>query len=298
MNELFDADNQEHIAILAKLLKAAKILPSNRMLATTIKEQAVGLPLDDLQVLVQSHCAKAPESQKGPVIRKGIQKHGWIITIYGQPKIGKTTLAAQAPKALIADVEDGVSRINCESVKIDTWRHFEDIVGWFATSEYQTLVVDTVDALEKMLWTHICARNKWKSIEAPGYRRGYVEALEMWIKLLSTMRQIRKNGKNFIFTAHSQVKNVLNPEGDSFDRNTINLDKSVAEYFFAQCDAIFYACYDAFVSKNNAERGIAMIGERILRVGDSLASQCGNRFGLTGTYPLDAEIFNHFNDTI
>jgi hypothetical protein len=41
---------------------------------------------------------------------------------------------------------------------------------------YETLVIDTLDALEPMLLEHVCAQHGWKNIESPSFGKGWVLA--------------------------------------------------------------------------------------------------------------------------
>ena len=38
---------------------------------------------------------------------------------------------------------------------------------------YSTVVVDSVDWLEPLIWAEACRRNGWQSIESPGFGKGY-----------------------------------------------------------------------------------------------------------------------------
>ena len=40
----------------------------------------------------------------------------------------------------------------------------------------ELVALDSVDALEPLIWAAVCLSRSWSSIEAPGYGRGYVEA--------------------------------------------------------------------------------------------------------------------------
>jgi hypothetical protein len=40
--------------------------------------------------------------------------------------------------------------------------------------DFQTVVLDSLDKMEGLIWTEVCETNKWPSIEAPGNGKGYV----------------------------------------------------------------------------------------------------------------------------
>jgi hypothetical protein len=111
-----------------------------------------------------------------------------IVLIYGAEGRGKTTLACKFPKPLALLLErslprgvtvDAVEDVNTYDDVITTLRQLiEDSRG------HETLVVDTLDALEPLLLAHVCAKNGWKNIEAPSYGKGYVAADDEWRRFL------------------------------------------------------------------------------------------------------------------
>lgn len=296
----FDKDNADHKKKLADILTKKGILPSNPKHATEIKEAVNGANLEKLNDIVEAYlnskqpAQPAQASQSGLAIRKGKSADsGYMLAIYGQPGIGKSTLASLAPKALFLDIEGGVSRIECDSVETKTWTETEKNLELFMKqNEYQTLVFDTVDVLEKRLWQHICRINKWRSIESPGYGRGYAEALEHWVVLLEKCRVMARMGKNIIFTAHSDIKTFLNPEGESYDRHNLKLHKNTSEHFFGQMDAVLFCHFDSFVKKNSGGDSISITsGDRLISTCDTMIAQVKNRFGLPPKIPMNADLF-------
>lgn len=295
----FDPENAEHKAKLGAFLREKGVLPNNVPLATEVKNALIGSNFDKMEEVASAFLSMkmAPkvEQKKGGIqIRTGkAPTSGYLICLYGQPGVGKSTLASYAEKPLFADVEGGIDRIDCASTPSKTWSDFENVLSYFSgQNEYKTLVIDTVDVLEKRLWAHICRTRKWASIESPGYGRGYAEALESWVTLLDKCREIAKTGKNFVFTAHSDVKTVLNPEGESYDRHNIKLHKFSSEHFFGQMDGIFFCYFDSHVRKNAGGDHIAVSsGERLIYCSDTLTAQVKNRFGLVGKITMNSDLF-------
>jgi hypothetical protein len=246
----------------------------------------------DLRAAVIADVAIAVSAVKHEV--SAMPSRGWVGCIYGPPKTGKSTLSMLAPMPVACDIEDGLGWIDGNKWDCPSWPAFLDCVKRFAAGEYRTLVVDTADVLEKKLWEYLCAKNKWAGIEGPGYGKGYAEALENWVSVLTLIRKIAKDShKNFLFTAHSQVKTILNPEGESYDRNNIALHSKVSDYFFAQMDFVSFAHFDSKIRKNTGGDFVASTsGERLLSMGgDTLTAQVGNRFGITGKVPMNVEFF-------
>ena len=89
------------------------------------------------------------------------------ILIYGVSGVGKTTLAASAPSPVFILTEDGLGALDVPHFSLAT--SFDDILqaqGALYTEphEFKTVVVDSLDWLEPLVWKHVCERNGWPSI--------------------------------------------------------------------------------------------------------------------------------------
>ena len=55
---------------------------------------------------------------------------------------------------------------------------------------FKTLVFDSVDHFEPMVWAETCRRNGWASIEAARYGKGYVAASDVWREFLDVLNAL------------------------------------------------------------------------------------------------------------
>src|SRR5262245_7979912 len=97
---------------------------------------------------------------------------------YGPEGVGKSTLAASADSPIFIPAETGLARVrrpDNSPVKAfpepKTWQDVLDAVQQLITGQhdFRTVVFDTLDAMEPLLWKALCARNGWANIESPGY---------------------------------------------------------------------------------------------------------------------------------
>src|SRR5262245_57357201 len=101
------------------------------------------------------------------------------------PGKGKTTLASKFPKPLFFALERGIPR-GVEATAVGGVDSFGGVMNtlteiWQNGAEgFQTIVVDTLDALEAHVVEHTCAKHQWKSIETPPYGKGWVACEEEW----------------------------------------------------------------------------------------------------------------------
>jgi hypothetical protein len=226
-------------------------------------------------------------------IRKGRITAPLKALVYGVEGIGKSTLGAGFPAPLFLCAESGTERLDVARLpEPKTWAAVLADLDEVATAkhEYQTLVVDTVDWLEPLVWDHVCAKNKWASIEAPGYGKGYVEALGEWRGFLKRLESIRARGIHVVLLAHATVRRVSPPDLEPFDRYALKVNEKAAALVREWVDAVLFAQYEVSTAKGKQDRVAKAYstGERVLRTVYSASWDAKNRWGLPETVPLDA----------
>lgn len=93
-----------------------------------------------------------------------------ILTIYGPPKVGKTTICAALPTALMLDLEDGSDFVSAMKLKLNSITELNETVTEIikAGRPYQYLIADTVDKIED--WAEVEATMKYrKSIKGKNF---------------------------------------------------------------------------------------------------------------------------------
>jgi len=178
---------------------------------------------------------------------------------YGVEGVGKSTLAADATEPIYFDLEDGTALIDCARYPFGDGpgghvpATYGEVTGAITDlldndHAFKTLVIDTVDRLEPMLWAHICARDSRSrkkplgGIEDYGYGKGYQVALDEWRALCRQLDQLRtRRGMNIVLLGHAQISKFQNPEGEDYDRYSLNVHKFASGFFREWCDVLgFY----------------------------------------------------------
>ncbi len=153
-----------------------------------------------------------------------------VILSYGVAGIGKTSFAAGSPNPYFILLESGLGTLEVANHGLtETWETFMEILGFLATEDhgFKTLVIDSLDWLEKLVWNETCRENGWKDIEAPDYGKGYGAALDVWRNLLSWLNTLRhEKGMGVIFLAHHAIRNFKSPVSEPYDRYTPKLHES------------------------------------------------------------------------
>jgi len=239
-------------------------------------------------------------------IHSGRQRKPPRLLVYGDEGIGKSTFAAGAPKPIFIPTEDGLGEIDCDSFPLA--KTLDDVLtplNGLAVEdhEYQTVVIDSLDWQEWLIFNKLCVQYHVNSIEKVdgGYSKGYTHALTPWRQILDLLDRLR-NERNMIviFLAHSKVEKFEDPESSAYDRYSPRLHKHASALVCEWCDAVMFATRKMRTQTEDAgfnrQRTIASPigkdgGERILKTVGGPACIAKNRYGITDDLPLSWQAF-------
>lgn len=212
--------------------------------------------------------------------------------IYGPEGVGKSTFGAGAPSPIFLGAEDGTGQLDVS--RFPQPDSFEDAMEAVRTltreaHDFGTLVCDTVDWLEPLIWRHICLRDKQENVEGYGYGKGYVVALDEWRRFLSALEGLRKAKRmHLVLIAHAWIKPFKNPQGDDFDRYEMKLHAKAGGLLKEWADAVVFANYETFAKKDEKTKRVKGIstGARLLYTQRTAAYDAKNRYSLPEELPL------------
>ena len=224
------------------------------------------------------------------------------LVVHGGPGLGKTTLAAGAPQPIFICTEDGLGKLEVDAFPMmHSFQDVLDAITALYTSEhdYRTVVIDSLDHLEPLIWQHLCDTyvgakgERYQHIEDFGYGRGFLEALTLWRQLLAGLNALRNDkGMAFILIAHSEIRRFESPTTDSYDRYQIKLHKRASDLVQESVDCILFTDYKTVIEKEDAgfnktkTRGIST-GQRYLYTEAKPGFIAKNRYGLPAELPLN-----------
>ncbi|MEI8246822.1 MAG: ATP-binding protein [Lentisphaerota bacterium] len=223
------------------------------------------------------------------------------IMVYGPEGIGKSTFGASAPNPIFIQIEDGLSQIDCHRFpKAEKLDDVDTQLNLLLSEEheYQTLVIDSADWLEKLIFEWVCARFGVSVVEKAdgGWGNGYKQALNIWSELLKKLDTLRtRKGMAIVFLAHSDTRTVKDPESQAYDQFTPRLQKLAAAMITEWVDAIFFATRKMRVEKDG-DRMIARPigangGERVMRTVGSASCVAKSRYSMPDELPLSWDSF-------
>lgn len=215
------------------------------------------------------------------------------LVVYGRGGIGKSTLAACAPSPIFLAAEEGLEQIDATAVEPYP-KTFEDVLGaldYVATLAHKTVAIDSLDWLEPLVWEHVCRRAKKPDIEAFGYGKGYVAALDQWRLLLHKLTTLRAKGMNVILIAHALRRPFKNPLGDDYEHWTIKLHEKAAGLIVEWADVVGYADEDIATDDASGRTKALTTGRRILRTHPNPAYLAKTRYAMPAKLPLSWDAF-------
>jgi len=215
----------------------------------------------------------------------------------GVEGVGKSSAGAKMPKPIFLCGESGLvgpQFAETPSYTPHSWEDVLDFLDYLATEAhgYRSIVVDTVDWLEPILYAYICQRDGKSGVEDYGFGKGYVIACDEFRRFLSKLESVNKAGMSVLALTHCHVKPFQNPVGENYDRYEPKLAKQISGLLKEWADAILFARFEVFAVKGRNENKAKGFGgeNRVVHTTHSAGWDAKNRYGLPDVMPLDMEL--------
>lgn len=224
-----------------------------------------------------------------------------IVILYGVDGVGKTSLAAEFPSPIYLPTEGEAPPNDISLMTFDVPETLDgvlDNIGELLTQDhdYKTLIVDSLDGLEPLVWAATCRRldatsdKTIDSIEAPGYGKGYVEADTEWREYLKAITALRKSGVGVVQIAHPEIVRFDSPVSDPYSRYGIKLHKRAAALTREAADIVGFLNYRVSIKEKevgfkktvaHGESG----GDRQIHLEERAGFVAKNRYGMPAMLP-------------
>lgn len=185
--------------------------------------------------------------------RKNERKPPRII-VHGPRGVGKTTLLASLPEPALVQVEDGLGKIDIPHFPLaKSFSDVQEAIGAAVDAgEFKTIILDSLDHFEALVWAEACKRNGVNSVEdiGGGFGKGYLEADKVWREFMDLVNSARNDADMIVaMTAHSDVRTFKDPEGAAYDRYEMKLHKRANAFLQEKADLILFANFDTATSE-------------------------------------------------
>ena len=230
------------------------------------------------------------------LIRYDSESQSANIVMHAPIGTGKTTFVAKSTKPIFVLTENGLGN--------NTVPHFplantlEEVLEYLQAlisdqeHQFETVVIDSLDWLEPLIWAYVAKVHSVRSIEDLSYGKGYLLATDVWRKILGLLTELRTKRKMMsILVCHCQVKRYDSPEHEPYDRYVLKLHHRAAALIEEWSDILLFANFITTTVKtdvgfgNTVVRGVGS-GKRSLYTEARPAFIAKNRFGLPPVLPL------------
>lgn len=202
--------------------------------------------------------------------------------VFGETKIGKSTWASQWPKPLFLATEPTLSHLDRYEVEIKSWGDFLRAGAAIVQEEheFETIVVDTIDALYALCAQDICQK------EDADYEGDIGSMGKGWWmvnrQLTEKIRKLAQLPYNLILISHTTQKEVTTVRG-KYTQWTSNLPPKTKTALYSLCDLVLLATVETMIAEKGPEE------QRVLKSGKSVNYETGSRFAIPDTLPLSYE---------
>jgi hypothetical protein len=182
-----------------------------------------------------------------------------VILLYGVDGIGKTSLAAEFPDPVYLPTEGERPPSDVDMPTPGTLKSFDDLLDFFGellTTEHdrKTVILDSLDGLEPLVWKATCRRLGLQGIEDAGFGKGYVEADTEWNELLGGVAALAQAGIAVVMLAHPEVIRFDSPITDPYSRYQPKLHKRANALVREQSDIVAFCNYRISIKEKEVAR--------------------------------------------
>lgn len=227
-------------------------------------------------------------------ITRGPVKSAIKMLVYGTEGVGKTTFVANLPGCVFIDTEGSTRHMDV--ARFDDPQELGDVLDALNyvlghPEDFGTIVIDTVDWLERLIFTNVCAEKKLQNIEDMGYGKGYVYAKQKMQQILELLQAIVDKGVHVALVCHSMIRKFELPdEMGSYDRYMLKLnEKNIAPLVREWVDLMLFVNYKTdLVTDSDGKTKKGRGGQkRVMYANHSACWDAKNRFGLPDEMPFD-----------
>jgi len=227
--------------------------------------------------------------------------------VYGTNCIGKSTFANNAPNPIFVQTEEGLGDIDVNGA-FDFCYSFDQVMeqlNWLYGNdhEYKTVVIDTLDFLERLIWKQVSKDKGVKTIEEIDFSKGYKLALLHWQRVIDVLNALW-NTKNMmvILLAHTEPVDVKDPDNGGYNTYRPNIHKVPCGILQDWCDEVFFCRHKLYVTTEgkgfNEVNRATNSGIRVAKTVSSGTHDAKNRLGMPDEFPFDLNAFKFYQEYI
>ncbi|WP_313666138.1 ATP-binding protein [Shinella sp.] len=218
-----------------------------------------------------------------------------VTLLYGVDGIGKTSLAAEFPNPLFLGTEGERPPSDVDLPTPGVITSLNDVFDVFGElldtqHEFGTVIVDSLDGLEPLVWRATCARLGLNSIEDAGFGKGYVEADTEWNEYLAAVAALAQSGLYVVQLAHPEIVRFDSPTSDPYSRYQPKLHKRANALVREKSDVVAFMNYRISIKEKEVARQTKVAHaeggkERQVHLSEGAGFNAKNRYSMPDAVP-------------
>jgi hypothetical protein len=210
--------------------------------------------------------------------------------LYGVEGVGKTSLVSHSMKpffvmcagetGLLTLIDNGLAPETPHCDPFISWPDLMAFLRYVAAgnlSEHKSLVIDSVGTAQNLMIDYLIETEcKGSRSRFSDYGFGVKIMTPVWREFLAVIDQINRRGVQIWLIGHSAVSSFKNPEGNDYQRYTLQLIEAISELSKQWADNIFFLNYFTEAEKGKGSSN----GDRYLYAIRTPAFDAKNRCGL------------------
>lgn len=181
-----------------------------------------------------------PTQRSAP--KTNMLEYSWLI--YGEKKIGKTSLCSQFPDALVLLFEPGGRALRLFKREVNLWSEFVGYIDLLLAGKhnFKTVVIDTVDQAYDRCFEHMCRK---LCIEHPHDENDYGKSWgQIEGEFVKQINRLLNSKYGVVFISHAAEREVKTRSGEKFDRLMPTMSNQANKLLTAVVDIWAYYGYE------------------------------------------------------
>ena len=186
----------------------------------------------------------------------------YTLLIYGEKKIGKTSLAAHFPDALFLMFEPGGKALEIYQRPVNSWAEFVAYVDLLEKdTKFRTIVIDTVDIAYRQCFEAMCRK---MAIQHPSDENDFGKSWGVIETEFGKQMTRLSHVKGVLLLSHATVSEIKSRTGEAFQYLEPSMPKQALRYVTGVVDVWAYYGY------LGKERRLLIQGDEFLGAGNRL----------------------------
>ena len=158
-----------------------------------------------------------------------------LLTVFGQSKVGKTTMLSKLNNCLIIDTEKGTKYVDALKVSVNSSGELKQIIRALKEdSSYNYIALDTIDNVVSWFEKDIARENNVESFAKIPFGDGYNQVRNRVMSMISALMEC---SDHIIIIGHRK-KTIIGNDSVEVNVSSLDLSGKLKNYVMAKSDAI------------------------------------------------------------